>query len=268
MDTEEQLFTAIILAADRETVNPVAKAAGVSCKSLAPINGTPMLFMVLEALSSSDKVESMLLCGPPETIIDREPELHDYIASGKAAWVKNQTTPSLSAYEAMKLLPKDNPILLTTSDHALLTPRIVDYFCREAQNSGCDVVAALARHETVVEAYPQTSRTAYRFKNGTYCSCNLFAFLTPQARTVPSFWRRVEQQRKNPLRIISILGWNTVLRYLMGNLSLPEAMDRISHRLGCRAGIVDIPFPEAAIDVDSVADLRLARQITVKSYLE
>lgn len=265
MDTEKQLFKAIILAADRETVNPVAKAAGVSCKSLAPINGTPMLFRVLEALSSSSKVESMLLCGPPVSIIDREPELHEYIASGKAVWVENQATPSLSAYEAMKSLPQDNAILLTTSDHALLSPRIVDYFCHEAQKSGCDVVAALVRHETVVEAYPQTSRTVYRFKNGTYCSCNLFAFLTPQARAVPSFWRRVEEQRKNPLRIISILGWTTVLRYLMGNLSLSAALDRISHRLGCKAGIVDIPYPEAAIDVDSVADLRLIRQITAKN---
>ncbi len=261
MDTEQQLFTAIVLAADRETGNPVAEAAGVRCKALAPINGTPMIFRVLKALSSSDNIGNKILCGPPKAIIDQEPELSEYVASGKSAWMENQATPSLSAYEVMQSLPQENAILLTTSDHALLSTRIVDYFCHEAQKSGCDVVAGLVRHETVMAAYPQTSRTAYRFKDGAYCSCNLFAFLTPRARTVPAFWRRVEQQRKNPLRVISILGWITVLRYFMGSLTLPEAMNRMSHSLGCRAGIVVMPYPEAAIDVDSSEDWRLVQQI-------
>ena len=261
MDIEQQLFTAIILAADRETANPVAEAAGVRCKSLAPINGTPMILRVLEALSSSNKVENKLLCGPPGDILDQEPELNDYVTSGKATWMENQATPSLSAYEAMKSLPQDSAILLTTSDHALLTPKIVDYFCHEAQGSGCDLVVALTRYETVMAAYPETSRTAYRFKDGGYCSCNLFAFLTHRARVVPNSWRRVEEQRKSPLRVISALGWGTVLRYLMRSLTLAEAVDRISQRLGCKIGIVVIPYPEAAIDVDSAEDWHLVQQI-------
>lgn len=261
MDTEQQLFTAIVLAADRERANPVAEAAGVGCKSLAPINGTPMILRVLEALSSSPKVENTLLCGPPRDILDQEPEICDYVTSGKAAWVENQATPSLSAYEAMKSLPQDSAILLTTSDHALLTPKIVNYFCQEAQGSGCDLVVALARHETVMAAYPETSRTAYRFKDGSYCSCNLFAFLTRRARAVPKFWCRVEEQRKSPLRVVSVLGWGTVFRYLMRNLSLAEAVDRISDRLGCKIGIIVMPYPEAAIDVDSAEDWHFVEQI-------
>ncbi|MFT5699940.1 MAG: GTP:adenosylcobinamide-phosphate guanylyltransferase [Desulforhopalus sp.] len=265
MNTDPKDFTAIVLAADREADNPVAKATGVRCKSLAPINGTPMLFRVLEALSRSSKVKDKLLCGPPKNIIDQEPKLTECIVSGKAEWIANQATPSLSAHEAMKSLPQDSAILLTTSDHALLTPQIVDFFCNEAQGSECDVVVALARHETVMAAYPETSRTAYRFKDDAYCSCNLFAFLTPHARTVPSFWRRVEQQRKKPLRVISMLGWSTVLLYVLRRLTLSEAVNRISKRLGCRVGIVVIPYPEAAIDVDSVEDLHLVQKIAEKN---
>ncbi len=256
-----QHFSAIVLAADREASNPVAAAAGVRCKSMAPVNGTPMIFRVLQALSSATSIDSSLLCGPPRTIIDQEPELHEYIASGKVSWMENQATPSLSAYAAMKTLPENNAILLTTSDHALLTPEIIEYFCHEAYSSGCDVVAAVARRETVMDAYPQTSRTAYRFKDGAYCSCNLFAFLTPLSRTVPSFWRQVEQQRKKPFKVIRILGWITVLRYLTGRLTLSSAMEHLSQRLGCRAGIVVVPWPEAAIDVDSAEDLRFVQQI-------
>jgi len=265
MKTEDQLFTAVVLAADREAENPVAKAAGVRCKSLAPINGTPMIFRVLEALSSSGRVKDRLICGPPATIMEQEPELSEYVNSGKAGWMENQATPSLSALHAMQSVPEDKPVLLTTSDHALLSHRVVDYFCSEAQKSGCDVVAAVARQETVAAAYPETSRTAYRFKDGAYCSCNLFAFLTPQARAAPSFWRRVEQQRKNPLQVINALGWITVMRYLMGSLTLAAAMKGISHRLGFRAGIVVMPFPEAAIDVDSVSDWHFVEQIAAQT---
>ena len=64
--------------------------------------------------------------------------------------------------------------------------------------------------------------------------------------------------------MISALGWITVLRYFLGNLALPEAMDRISNRLGCKAGFVIMPCPESAIDVDSASDWILAQQIAEK----
>lgn len=265
MDNDQSFFSAIVLAADRETNNRVAKAAGVRCKSLAPVNGTPMIFRVLDALASSSKVGKKILSGPPKNILDQEPELTRYLDSCNVAWRENRATPSLSVCDVVKTLPQDRAILLTTSDHALLTPQIVDYFCCEAQSSGDDVVVALARHETVMDVYPKTSRTTYRFKDGAYCSCNLFAFLSPQARTVPSFWRRIEKHRKNPLRVISFLGWGTVFRYLKGKLTLDEAVERISLRLGCKVGIVIMPIPEAAIDVDSEEDWQLVQRIAATS---
>ena len=89
-----------------------------------------------------------------------------------------------------------------------------------------------------------------------YCSCNLFAFLTPAARRIADLWRQVENQRKKPWRIIHLLGWMAVLRYATGNLSLQQAQQLISRRLGIKAAAVVLPFAEAAVDVDTVADWR------------
>ena len=161
----------------------------------------------------------------------------------------------------MQQLPEETPVLLTTSDHALLTPQIVDYFCSQALNSGCDVVAAVARHEEVTRFCPETHRTAYRFKDGAYCSCNLFAFLTPRARAAALFWRQVENQRKSPLRIIRTFGLISLIRYLLGGMTFATAVDRVSQRLGFKAGFVILPFPEAAIDVDSVRDWHVVRRL-------
>jgi len=261
MNTSSHRFTAIVLAADREPANEVAQAAGVRCKALAPVDGTPMVFRVLEALRSSDCVGERILCGPPGTVMGREPELRDYVAAGGVRWFENQATPSASAYHILAQLPEETPVLLTTSDHALLTSRIVDYFCTQALASAGDVVAAVARHEEVTAAYPETHRTSYRFKEGAYCSCNLFAFLTPRARAAALFWRQVENQRKSPLRIVRAFGLMAVIRYLSGGLALVAAMDRVSQRLGFKAGVVVLPFPEAAIDVDSVRDWQAVRRI-------
>jgi hypothetical protein len=77
----------------------------------------------------------------------------------------------------------------------------------------------------------------------------------------------VEHQRKKPLRVINTFGWVAVMRYLMGRLTLAEALDRVSRRLGFKAGVVVIPFPEAAIDVDSVSDWYFVKRIVAEKGL-
>ena len=254
-------FTAVVLAADRGPDDPVAKAAGVRCKSLTPVGGKPMVFRVLDALAASRVVNTYILCGPPKSVVDQEPDLAALVSSGRVKWFESHATPSSSAFHVLQSLPDATPVLLTTADHALLSARIVDFFCSEAQARGCDVVGGVARDDAVTAAYPQTRRTATRLEDGAYCGCNLFAFLTPRARLAADFWRRVENQRKHPLRVIRVLGWIAVLRYLMGRLTLNEALDRISRRLGFKAGAVVLPYPEAAVDVDSVSDLKLVEMI-------
>lgn len=261
MSNSSAKFSALVLAADRQPGDPVAATAGVPCKSLTPIGGIPMILRVINALDTSEAIEAINLCGPPQSILNQAGDLQKLIASGKVKWYANQATPSTSTYHVLQGLPDEVPVLLTTADHALLGAHIVDHFCRHAKRTDCDMVIGIARHEEVAKAYPQTRRTATRLADGAYCGCNLFAFLTPRARLAADFWRQVESQRKKPLRVIRALGWMAVLRYLTGRLSLAEALDRISHRLGFKAGAVVLPFAEAAVDVDSVSDLQLVEKI-------
>jgi len=264
MSIPQPKFSALVLAADRGPDDPVAGAAGVPCKSLAPIGGIPMVFRVVNALDASREVGAINLCGPPESIVSQTADLAELIASGKVRWHANGATPSSSAYRVLQKLPDQIPILLTTADHALLEAGMVDHFCSRARETGCDVVVGIARHDTVTGAYPQTRRTATRLADDAYCGCNLFAFLTPRARRAADFWRQVENQRKNPLRVIRILGWVAVVRYLAGRLSLDEALSRISRRLGFKAGAVVMPFADAAVDVDSISDWELVEKIVAQ----
>lgn len=254
-------FAAVILAGDRGAEDPLVKAAGVSCKALVPVAGRPMILRVLDALEGAAVIDSCLVCGSSDRLLGRSPELDSLLSSGKIRWVENKTSPSRSAQAALDELPPDRPVLVTTADHALLTPQMVDHFCTQAAKSGCDVVAGLARSEMVAAAFPESRRTVTRLRDGGYCGCNLFAFLTPRGGNAVTFWRRVEEQRKHPLKIVKSLGFMAVLRYLLGRLTLEEGLSRMSSLMDARAGVVWMPDAEAAVDVDKVEDWTLTEKI-------
>jgi CTP:molybdopterin cytidylyltransferase MocA len=258
-------FNAIVLAADRGRDDPVALAAGVAAKCLAPVAGSPMVVRVVRALEQSGRIDRILLCGPRAETMRESPELRRILADGGVRWLGPAATPSASAAAALAALPADEPVLLTTGDHALLTPDMVRHFLDSASGSGCDVAVALAPHQIVQGAYPRTRRTVLKFSDGHYCGCNLFAFLSPRGRTMAQVWKRVEDQRKKPIRVVGLVGWRAMALYALGMLSLAGAVQRISRQTGVEAGVVRMPFAEAAIDVDSEADLDLARAIAART---
>lgn len=256
-----QPFTAIVLAGDRVPDDPVARAAGVPCKALVPVGGVPMVLRVLGALAEAEEIGDRVLCGPAWHAVEANDELHNLSASGQVKWIEARETPSSSVYAVMQSLPQEHPVLLVTADHALLHARLVDYFCSEARMRDADVVVGLAAYDLVAAAYPEMRRTVLKFRDGGICGCNLYAFLTVRGRSLVEFWGQVEGLRKKPIQLISKLGWVPALGFFFGWLSLRQALARLSQRLDISIEVVMLPFPEAALDVDTVSDWDLAQRI-------
>jgi GTP:adenosylcobinamide-phosphate guanylyltransferase len=255
-------FTAVILAADRNADDPLVQASNACCKALVEVDGIPMLQRVVAALEDSEHVDNILLSGPAREQLASNEFLENALSKGQISWLAPQNSPSNSAYQAMLSLPQQRPVLVTTADHPLLTAEITDYFLGKALTTGADVAVGVIAFAAIVEKFPNATKTVTRLRDGGYCGCNLFAFLTEQSHRVAAAWRKVEQQRKNPLRVVSQLGWWSVLRYLLGRMTLDQALAELSERLKVRIKPVHLPFPEAAIDVDSIADQRLVEEIT------
>jgi len=264
MISNKKAFTAVVLAADRGPGDPVARVTGAPCKSLVSLGGRSMVLRVLDALAEAGETDVLIVCGPSKAFLSHEPELLALITNGNVRWTQPQATPSSSAYQVLNSLSCDVPVLVTTADHALLSAKIVDYFCCKARVADCDVVVGLTPYEEVMRAYPQTKRTATRLREGDFCSCNLFAFLTPHARKAAEFWQKCERNRKKPWKMMGVIGWTVALRYLLGKLSLDEGLKRLSKRMQLKAGAVILPFPEAAIDVDTVSDWRIVEEIIAR----
>ncbi len=253
---EDAKFAAVVLAGSRGPDDPVAVEAGVAAKALAIIGGTPMVSRVVTALAESRSIGQIVVVG----LTDKAPpEVETVLDMHRVRRVAGSATPSQSVIAAFSVLEPLVPVLVTTADHALLRSEYVDDFCARARATGADVAVALAAYQDVIAACPDTRRTVSRFSDGGYCGCNLFGFLTERGRSAVGFWRRVEGQRKNPVKVIRSLGFLTLLRYLTGGLSLRQGLEVLSRRAGARVEPVLMPHGEAAIDVDSADDLRRVR---------
>jgi molybdopterin-guanine dinucleotide biosynthesis protein A len=259
MNSSATRMTAIVLAGQRDGEDALAEYAGASCKAVIEIAGIPMLTRVLKTLRSSSSLAKIVVSGPSDSEVAKQKELSDLIRAGDVSWTPPQASPSRSAYHVLCQLPSDEQVLLTTADHPLLTPEIVDDFCTASVQLGADLTVGLAPYSLVHDEFPEMKKTVLRFKGAELCGCNLFAFLTPAGREVAHYWREVEAQRKNPLRVIRILGWLSVVKYFFGMLTLDDALKSLSRNLGLQIRAVILPYADAAVDVDSVSDYSLVQ---------
>jgi CTP:molybdopterin cytidylyltransferase MocA len=255
-------FTAVVLAGERPTssADPLASAAGVVSKVLVPIAGVPVIERVLDSIEHFDTVTRRMLVGPTANTLAAAPQIGARIESGTWTWLAPTEGPAASATAAFDAVGTDGHIVLTTADHAFLTPEILDQFCRAALATGADFAVGLARRTEVAAAFPGSRRTGWRFSDDAYCGCNLFALLNPAGHSVTGFWKHVERERKRPWRLLRMLGAGFFLRYLAGRLSLKDALGELSRRTQCRVEPVLLSHPEAAVDVDSIDDWRLVNE--------
>ncbi|MDO8894366.1 nucleotidyltransferase family protein [Nitrosomonas sp.] len=259
-----QRFAALVLAADRTNKDPITQHTGAACKAFAPVDGIPMVIRVLDTLAACDLITTVILCGPPESLHMHCPELKLRIASGQVTWIPNLDSPSRSAESGLSQIPSDTPVLLTTADHALLTPDMVQSFLRSSLAIQGDATVGLVRQQDIAVAFPGSKRTVIRLRDGGFCGCNLFTF-NPQGRALIRFWRQAEDLRKRPWRLIAqVLGFKMVLSYLFGFLTLQKGLQAVSEKSGVKIQGIMLDDPRAGVDVDKVEDLVLAESILKK----
>ena len=167
----EPRFTALVLAGQRGGQDPVAQAAGVSHKCLVPAAGVPMLRRVVEALATSPSV------GPIAVSIEQPALLADWQVpdrqNGQLLALASAESPSKSVLAAAEALDNPHPLLITTADHPLLNPAIVEAFCAGARRPNVDVAVGMTAREVIAAAYPDNRRTYLKFRDTGYSGANL-----------------------------------------------------------------------------------------------
>tara|TARA_R110000782_G_scaffold78293_5_gene156106 strand:+ start:97078 stop:97863 length:786 start_codon:yes stop_codon:yes gene_type:complete len=252
-------ITALVLAGSRPGRDPLAEAAGVATKALAPVAGRPMIDHVARVLADHPRIgRVVLLAQQPEMLTDhpqtrwlRDHEKVELAVSGTG--ISQSLLDWIGADGAML------PALVTTADNVLIDAETIDAFL--AGVGGADIAAAMVERRVLMRAYPESRRTWLRFRGGAYSGANLFWLGSARAARVLAKWREIEQDRKKGWKIVSAFGPVLLLGAALRLLSIHQAIKRAGARLGVDARIVPLPIPEACIDADKPDDIVLIEHI-------
>ena len=254
--TQAEAIHVVVLAGERAGGDPLGLSEGVVSKSVIDIVGQPILSRVLRALAGSRASLPAHVIGLEGSVLEHAADgiaCHSVEALGKG--------PAGSLLKSIENGSISLPFLVTTSDHGLLTPEMIDTFLEKSAASDADMTVGLAERATIEEAYPQTRRTYMPLGGEELSGCDMYYLANAKAISVVRFWQHAEKDRKKPWRLAWRFGPLTALRILLAR-SGPEAVfAMLSRRLGARVKPVIMPFAEAAIDVDKTDDLALVREI-------
>ena len=247
-------WTAILLAGARPGSDPFAAAHGTDLKPLIPVLGVPMVARVATTLLASDKVgEIRVLTQQPARIAEALPE---------DARLKLGTSDGTIAQTIQRILADPQtqyPLIVTTADHALLTPAMIADFLTKAD--GADVAVGLVERKNLLGRLPESKRTWLKFRGGAYSGANLFALGGPEAARAVELWRSVEQDRKKGLKMVAALGPTLLVGSILRLRSLQGTLDKVGKKIGLTIRAVEMDDPLASVDVDKQVDHELVTAI-------
>lgn len=254
MSEAETRWDAIVLAGSRAGRDPFAAANGVALKPLIPINGEPMVRRPVRALLSSPRIRQVILLTQSVADISAALPRHPRVSVQQSVGTIAETISSL-------LSSPDThwPLLVTTADHALLDPVMIEDFCRRAL--GADLAIGVVERRALRARLPATKRTWIGFRGGAYSGANLFAFGSPKAARAVALWQGVEQDRKKGWRMLFAFGPSLLLGAGLRLRTIEQSLAAIGRKLDLNLRAITITDPLAAVDVDKPLDLELVQAI-------
>ena len=243
-----------MLAGSRPGSDAFAERHGTDLKALIPVGGEPMVRRPVLALLASDRIAMVrVLAQQPDrvgAVLPAHPKLTVEASSDTiAATLERVCNDPATAW----------PVLVTTADHALLNPAMIDDFCGRAGDA--DIAIAMVERRALLERLPETARTWIRLKGGAYSGANLFLLRSPKAGSAIALWRSVEQDRKKGWRLLMALGPALFAGAALRLLTLDQLLARIGARLDLDIRAIAMTDPLAAVDVDKPDDHRLVEAI-------
>ncbi len=245
-----------MLAGSRPGGCALTDSLGVDYKPLLPIKGEPMLLRPLRALLAVEEVASI-------RVLTQQPERFDGVLPDDPRVIVETSDQTIAA-TLLRICDDPStpfPLLVTTADHALLTPEMVREVLRVATDSGCDIGIGVVSRTTLMGRFPNAQRTWLRFGREQYSGANLFALRTPAAKAGIERWRAIEKDRKKGWRVLLQLGLPLFLGAVLRVRNIHQTATGLSRTLKTRIKVVVMSDPLAAVDVDKKADYELVDAI-------
>jgi NDP-sugar pyrophosphorylase family protein len=224
-------------------------------KAMLDIAGKPMIQWVLDALSASQKVESVVLigltadsgvtCSKPVTYIPNQGGMLENIIGG----IK----------KVIELHPDMHHVLLVSSDIPAITGEMVDWVIDSAMQTDEDVYYNVVRRDVMEARFPGSKRSYTRLKDIELCGGDMNVVRTAMVTREQETFDKLIAARKNVFKQAALIGYDTLLLLVLRAITLDGAIKKVTRRLNLTGRAIVCPYAEVAMDVDKPHQLEIMR---------
>jgi GTP:adenosylcobinamide-phosphate guanylyltransferase len=214
-------------------------------KAVIPMGGRTMLERVIDALQDAGQIGEIVVIGlgGDQGMSFKRPVHH---LPDQGGMVANATA---GMRRLLELDPTARPVIGVSADIPTLTGEVVDQLIDTCRPFDHALYYTVVTPEVMEKRFPGSKRTYVRFKERSVAGGDVFIFHTRLLATDPALLEAFSNARKHAWKLARLVGFRTLLKFLLHRLSLAEV-----ERLGGR--ILDAPvkviiFPRAEIAMDA-----------------
>lgn len=232
----------------------LGKDQGVRNKALIKIKGKEIIRYILEAFSAVEELGRLAVVGPVDDLAFLQDDYRVELIPEGDSILQN-------ILKAQGHLQSRNPLLISSSDIPLLTPEAVSDFLKQCFPYDYDFYYPIVRKEDSEKKIPGAKRTYVKLKEGCFTGGNIFLINPEKLEASVPMARKFIDSRKNPLKMVSLLGPSFLLLALTGRVSISQVERRFSALLNVKAKAIISEFAEISFDVDKPVHMELVHQM-------
>ncbi|NPV44783.1 Bifunctional protein GlmU [Koleobacter methoxysyntrophicus] len=227
-------------------------------KALLNINGKYMVEYIVDAVNMVEEINRAVIVGPGSQLAP--------LVRGKVEKIIPCTDSIIrNALLGVEYLRDDSRVLILSCDIPMITPEAVEDFLIKTKHAEADLYYPIITKEANEKKYPGVKRTYVKLKEGVFTGGNIFLVNPGIIKKTLHKAEAILANRKKPFKLAVILGWDFVIKLLLGKLVIPELEKRVSELLGIKAVAVVSDYAEIGTDVDKPSDFILAQKVLTQT---
>lgn len=224
-------------------------------KALIDVAGKPMIQWVLDALGEAKRVDNVIVIGlSPKSGITCKKPLH--FVSNQGRMLANIVA---GVNKALEINRRNKYVLVASSDIPTIKPDMVDWLIKTCMETKDDLYYGVCPRDVMEARFPNSKRTYTHLKDMDVCGADINVTHVRMTTEHLDMWESLIGSRKSPLKQASLIGFGTLFALFTRQLTLEDAVRRVSERIGIKARAIVWPYAEPCMDVDKPHQLELLR---------
>jgi len=215
-------------------------------KALLEIAGKPMVQWVIDALEGAKTIDGIILIGlDPDTPIQAAKPVHHL--PNQDGMLENILA---GVQRLLEIVPGPQHVLVSSSDIPAVTGKMVDWAVETATQTDKDAYYNVVTRQVMQKRFPTSNRTYIHFKDMAVCGGDMNVLHTRMLTSDMGFWQKIIATRKNPIKQASLIGFGTLFRLLIRQITLQQTVENVTKRVNLTGGALVCPYAEIAMDID------------------